>query len=83
MVKLPPAEDFVQNIPDLMFLAVPALNAVVQPTLRDQFAMAALTGLLSLSSWHSDQGRQSVARFSYAIADEMLKVCDGQQPPSH
>lgn len=48
-------------------------NAVsAQPTLRDQFAMAALSGMLSLedSKHHSDR---KIALLAYRMADEMLK----------
>ena len=37
-------------------------------TLRDQFAMAALTGMLA-----DDYARDRVAKFAYEIADAMLR----------
>ena len=41
------------------------------PTLRDQFAMAALTGMMA-ANWDRDR----VAKISYEVADYMLKVRD-------
>lgn len=41
-----------------------------RPTLRDQFAMAALTGLLA----HGFAGRSAPATEAYAIADAMMKA---------
>jgi len=41
------------------------------PTLRDQFAMAALTGMCA-SGEATDASPQSVSRTAYAVADAML-----------
>lgn len=45
---------------------------VVNPNLRDQFAMAALTGLLSNSEY--SHTTTSLANEAYNVADVMMKV---------
>jgi hypothetical protein len=49
----------------------------VRPTLRDQFAMAALSGLIALrqSNW-TNTTKHFVASDAYAIADAMLITRD-------
>ncbi len=44
-----------------------------RPTLRDQFAMAALTGLLAAHDPESYLSDQGVSDRAYAIADAMMK----------
>ena len=41
------------------------------PTLRDQFAMATLTGLITR---HGDEGSKAAAEISYRYADAMMKA---------
>ncbi|MGR8918008.1 MAG: hypothetical protein ACU85V_00195 [Gammaproteobacteria bacterium] len=43
-----------------------------QPTLRDQFAMAALTGLLPMLDLHDNAAVRVVTSSAYVIADAML-----------
>jgi hypothetical protein len=43
-----------------------------QPTLRDQFAMAALTGLVSISP--APKSLDGIAEFSYLAADSMMEA---------
>jgi len=43
-----------------------------QPTLRDQFAMAALTGLIAISP--APKSLDAIAEFSYLAADSMMEV---------
>lgn len=40
--------------------------------LRDQFAMAAMQGLLASESWKSEPDYRAVARISYMMAAAML-----------
>jgi hypothetical protein len=47
-------------------------SPVEQPTLRDQFAMAALTGLIS--RWSDSYSPTAMSEFAYQIADAMTKV---------
>ena len=42
-----------------------------QPTLRDRFAMAALTGLIAAETW---SGHRERAEEAYRVADLMLAV---------
>lgn len=44
-----------------------------KPSLRDRFAMAALTGILSEGAWEKLNATY-FARFSYEIADAMLET---------
>lgn len=49
------------------------VSAPESPTLRDQFAMAALTGLIaSDTAEHHHVSVEAVAHSAYAIADAML-----------
>ncbi len=41
-------------------------------TLRDEFAMAALTGLLNIPTWPEGIRNMGVAKASYELADAML-----------
>lgn len=50
------------------------LVAEAEITLRDQFAMAAVTGQVPLIGEHNSWRWDSVARNAYALADEMLKA---------
>jgi len=43
-----------------------------QPTLRDQFAMAALTGLISINP--APKSLVGIAEFSYLAADSMMEA---------
>ena len=46
-------------------------------TIRDQFAMAALTGIITRSATYFDEsGFQSFADYAYQIADAMLAARD-------
>jgi len=48
-----------------------------RPSLRDQFAMAALTGIITRSATYFDEiGFNQFAVWSYEIADAMLAVRD-------
>ena len=47
-----------------------------QPTLRDQFAMAALTGELAREDWHTHE--PTLAAQCYRYADAMLAVREGK-----
>jgi hypothetical protein len=51
-----------------------AMGVAIQdtPSLRDQFAMAALTGLMAISP--AKQSLEGIAEFSYIAADAMLKA---------
>lgn len=53
----------------------PAPQPLEQPTLRDQFAMAALPALIAVSAWDK-------AGTAYAIADEMLKARESSPSPT-
>ena len=53
---------------ELVSSAPPVLNT---PTLRDQFAMAALTSI-ALNTAHTDAGLEDAARKAYGFADAML-----------
>lgn len=46
-------------------------------TLRDEFAMAALTGLMSNADWFRYE-EDSIAERCYALADAMLAVKEGE-----
>lgn len=48
-------------------------DGTIQPviTLRDQFAMATLTGLITK---HGDEGSKAAAEISYRYADAMMKA---------
>jgi hypothetical protein len=48
-----------------------ALEAPQEPTLRDRFAMAALTGYIAQYGARTD-GEKTAARTAYALADAML-----------
>jgi hypothetical protein len=53
--------------------------AALKRSLRDEFAMAALTGLLSgIVSEEEGPTFASIAVMAYGQADEMLKVRDGE-----
>jgi hypothetical protein len=45
-----------------------------QPTLRDRFAMAALTGMLAEGSWVLE--KLAISNRAYRFADEMLESRD-------
>jgi hypothetical protein len=48
-----------------------------RPTLRDQFAMAALTGIITRSAtYFGIEEFDKLAMWSYEIADAMMKVRD-------
>jgi len=48
-----------------------------RPTMRDQFAMAALTGIITSSATYFDEnGFNQFAVWSYEIADAMMKAQD-------
>jgi len=49
-----------------------------QPTLRDQFAMAALTSMLNAPQQVSDATYAKAAELSFAFADAMMEVRDAQ-----
>lgn len=60
--------------------AMESINSIAQnvdklgrnhPTLRDQFAMATLNGLLANSNFSFDT-EDSLAKYCYKVADEML-----------
>ncbi len=53
-------------------------TAPERPTLRDQFAMAALTGLLASEEFHS---LTTAAKMSYAFADAMMAERNKTAPP--
>ena len=48
-----------------------------QPTLRDQFAMAALTGILVHTGWDRKPTEQ-LARLAYYQADAMMEARDAK-----
>lgn len=43
------------------------------PTLRDQFAMAAMQGMLAACTGWSERDQERLASCSYKMADEMMK----------
>jgi hypothetical protein len=47
-----------------------------RPTLRDQFAMAALTGLIAISP--APKSLDAIAEFSYLAADSMMEARDAK-----
>jgi len=47
-----------------------------RPTLRDQFAMAALTGLISINP--APKSLLGIAEFSFLAADSMIEVRDAK-----
>lgn len=49
----------------------------VKPTLRDRFAMAALTGILVHTGWNRKPTEQ-LARLAYYQADAMMEARDGK-----
>ncbi len=49
-----------------------------QPTLRDQFAMAALTGYLASMPEDANMRSELIARAAYLLADAMLKAREAQ-----
>jgi hypothetical protein len=51
---------------------LPATYVPKVATLRDQFAMAALTGLMAISP--AKQSLEGIAEFSYIAADAMLRA---------
>lgn len=53
------------------------LNEREKSDLRDQFAMAVLTGLTASQHWDDIIDSQTAIR-SYIIADEMMKVREGE-----
>lgn len=55
-----------------------AWSNVTQPTLRDQFAMAALTGWMSQHDYnqYDSEAHSRIAKLSYSMADAMLKERD-------
>lgn len=57
---------------DEITLASPALDEADHPTLRDQFAMAALTGLLASPHTKPTSDAAGLARLSFNIATAML-----------
>lgn len=53
---------------------LPSLMTYEMATLRDQFAMSALTGLV-LANWgRVDADRADLASWAYAIADAMMEA---------
>ena len=58
--------------------AVGGVFAPSLPTIRDQFAMAALTGLLASEEFHS---LTTAAKMSYAFADAMMAERNKTAPP--
>jgi hypothetical protein len=52
---------------------MPLLNSHEIAALRDQFAAAALTGLLAGGrEYHGEEARESLALYAYACADAMM-----------
>ena len=45
-----------------------------QMTIRDQFAMAALNGLVASNTYSTEHGAEFAARTAYAFADAMMKA---------
>jgi hypothetical protein len=53
---------------------VPLTFTGEKPTLRDQFAMAALTGLIADTDTEYDYALKEIPVLAYDYADEMLKA---------
>lgn len=65
-------EEYKKELADSLKTAMPQPLMVVNdiPTLRDQFAIGALSGLVQVIGLHEDV----IAETAYSIADEMLKA---------
>ena len=52
---------------------LPLLDQVDSPSLRDQFAIAALTGLISKPPYYN-MSQDELSQLSYSISDKMMKA---------
>ena len=59
-----------QQLDFIQMALMPAVVLKQGPTLRDQFAMAALTGLLANAGWNAE--RQLIAQSAYEFADAVV-----------
>ena len=75
-------EPYTENIPKVLSTSIYDCNPIIPlpedgPTMRDEFAMAALKGLLSSGKDCVVTEPSSLARVVYGIADAMMEVRHG------
>ena len=75
-------EPYTENIPKVLSTSIYDCNPLISlpedgPTMRDEFAMAALKGLLSSGKDCVITEPSSLARVVYSIADAMMEVRHG------